>query len=41
MQGEKELWELVVDKAREWLDGRNLEPGAEGDVDRFLKEVKG
>lgn len=41
MQEEKEVWDLVVDKARRWLGESNLEADAEAEVDRVLKEVKG
>ena len=42
MQEEKDVWELVVDKARAWLsEGKLVEARAEEEVDRVLKEVKG
>lgn len=41
MQEEKDVWDLVIDKAREWLSERELKDGAEEEVDRVLKEVKG
>lgn len=41
MQAEKDVWELVVEKARGWLVERKLADGVESEVDRVLKEVKG
>lgn len=41
MQEEKDVWDLVVDKARAWLGERTLGEGVREEVDRVLKEVKG
>ena len=41
MQEEKEVWDLVVDKARAWLGERTIGEGVREEVDRVLKEVKG
>lgn len=41
MQEEKDVWELVVDKARAWLGDRKLGEGVAEEIDRVLTEVKG
>ena len=41
MQSEKDVWELVVDKARAWLGETGIESEAKTEVDRVLKDVKG